>query len=112
MCLWESGQTEGKELRKEYGLTCSELMNAALKVFSGRLWIPAEYTMPSSHKLSRVLQLEHLGCGWNAGAPAVPVLKRAVSGNGSISLLLEGVLRGRLRGGGKGKLQSRPSLDC
>lgn len=111
MCLWESGQPEGKGLRKEYGLICSELMNAALKVFSGTPWIPAEYTMPSSCKLSRVLWLEHLGCDWNTGAPAIPVLKRAVSGNGSISLLLEGVLRGRFRGGGAEKLQSRPSLD-
>lgn len=111
MCLWESGQPEGKGLRKEYDLTCSELMNAALEVFSGRPWIPAGYTMPSSHRLSRVLQLECLGCDWSPGPLAIPILKRAVSGNGSISLL-SGVLRGRLRGGREGKLQSRPSLIC
>lgn len=71
MCLWESGQPEGKGLRKEYGLICSELMYAALKVFSGRPWIPAGYTMPSSHRLSTVLQPECLGCDWSTEALAV-----------------------------------------
>lgn len=43
MCLWESGQPEGKGLRKEYGLTCIELMNSTFEVFCESPWIPAGY---------------------------------------------------------------------
>lgn len=110
MCLWESGQPEGKGLRKEYGITCSELiMNAVLEVFSGRAWIPAGCTVP---RLSTVFQLECLGCDWNTGALAMPVLKRAVSRNGFIPLLFAGVLKGGSELAGEGKLPSQPSLNC
>lgn len=40
-------------------------------------------------RLSTVLQMECLGCDCSTGALAIPVLGRAVSGHGSISLLLQ-----------------------
>lgn len=82
-------------------------MDAALKVFSGRPWIPAGYTaqLPQARQGAPA---GVSGSDWNTRALAVPVLKRAVSGNGSISLPLSGVLRAA----GEEKLQSWPSLDC
>lgn len=88
VCLWESGQPEGKGLRKEYGLRCSEVMNAVLESSLGEPGFLLDTLCPAPTGSARCSS-----CDWNTGALAMPVLNRAVGRNGSIPLLPAGCSR-------------------